>query len=689
MTSRHEIHPEAQALMRAVASSEEAVIVTDAELELPGPRILYVNPAFERMTGYERHELLGATPRIFQGPETERVTLQRLRQALAYGGNFVGTTLNYRKDGTYYVVQWRVEPYRDAAGTIRGYVSLQRPVDVEPWPATSGSSSLVYEVFEQHAVPMLLIEADNGWILDANRSAQLFYGYSREQLRHMPISQINMLSPEELRAEMARAEYQRSSSIVLDHCLANGEVRKVEVNSSPVTIAGREHIHSIVHDISEQDRLATEARERLYYDPDTGLPNQIAFRQQLANYEPEAPDGDMEVTAMILQATDLDDIVDTVGIQVADRVLGTLGQQLRKLGPEIEGAYRVSLSEIGLIVEASDDDSVWRVAEQVHGAATQSLEVDGTRLRFEPALGIGHEGDEGARNASDLIWRARLALRRAVATERHWVSYEPALEAASRSTPELTAAVDSGLDAEEFELYYQSKLRLSDGAAVGTEALARWCPQGGETIPPGKFMPQLEHTSLINRFTQFVVSTAIDHAHAAEFRPVAVNLAARNLRDESLIDALIDAVHRSGLAGEDFEVEITESALMRDTENAIALLRRLREHNILVSIDDFGTGYASFAYLRHLPATNLKIDRSFVQALEAEPKTRKLVLTMIEAGHALGLSVTAEGVETVKQLHILEGLGCDLAQGFLWNPPLPRDEMERWLVEHSTTASSG
>jgi PAS domain S-box-containing protein len=688
MKGRHEDHPEARALMRAVASAEEAVIVTDVELAFPGPRILYVNPAFERMTGYASHELIGATPRIFQGPETERTTLDRLHRALTEGGSFVGTTVNYRKDGASYVVQWRAEPYRDETGAIRGYVSLQRPVDVEPWPATSGSNSLIREVFEQHAVPMLLLDADNGLIMDANQSAEEFYGYSREALRQMPISQINMLTSEELRAELARAQYQRSSSIVLDHCLANNEVRKVEVNSSPVTISGRGYIHSIVHDISEQQRLASEARERLYYDPDTGLPNQIAFRQQLAAYEPGAPDGDMGVTAIILQATDLDDIVDTVGIQVADRVLVALGEQLRELGPEIHGAYRVSLSEIGLIVEVSDEKSVRRVAEQLHDAAAKPLEINGTRLRFEPALGIGHAGKEGPRDAGDLIWRARIALRRAVATERDWVSYEPALEAASRSTPELIAAVDAGLDAQEFELYYQPKLRLADGASVGTEALARWCPPGGETVPPGQFMPKLEHTSLISRFTQFVISAAIEHARAGELRPVAVNLAARNLRDESLIDALIDAMDRSGLAGEDLEVEITESALMRDAERAIALLRRLRDHGILVSIDDFGTGYASFAYLRHLPATNLKIDRSFVQVLETEPKTRKLVHTMIEAGHALGLTITAEGVETAEQMRILTGLGCDLAQGFLWTPPLAHDEILRWLAEHGATGPS-
>ncbi len=272
-----------------------------------------------------------------------------------------------------------------------------------------------------------------------------------------------------------------------------------------------------------------------------------------------------------------------------------------------------------------------------------------------------------------------MALRRAQVLEKDWVSYEPEFDTDSRKTINLIARVETALESGEFELHYQPKMRLASGGLAGCEALARWRRPGEGIVPPAAFMSKLEKTSLIDQFSRFVVRTATDFAHSGLLVPVSINLAPRNLLDDGLIDGLIDGLRQTNTPARMFEVEITESALMREPEHTIHLLERLREHGIGVSIDDFGTGYSSFAYLRRLPATDLKIDRAFVRPLEGDAKARRLVLAMIESGHALGMTVTAEGVETEAQARILADLGCDRGQGFLWSAARPEAELREWL----------
>lgn len=426
--------------------------------------------------------------------------------------------------------------------------------------------------------------------------------------------------------------------------------------------------------------LGREQREQALRDPLTGLPNQAAFMEDLGAHLAAKADDQSKVVAVLLRATDFSDIVEVIGIEDGDRVLSEVGQHLSRVCPEVTGCYRFGTSELAFIVEAEEREGLKRVARTLHSAAAVSFEVDGVPVRIEPALGLGHLGADAALNAREAVRRARIALRRAVTLERDWVSFEPALDMDMSTTYELIARVERALEAGEFTLHHQPKIRLTDHRPAGVEALARWQRPNEEIVAPGSFMPKLEQTSLIDTFSRFVIRAATDYARSGSLVPVSVNLAPRNLADEGLADALIEGLQQTGTPPERFTVEVTESGIMREPRTAIALLNRLREHGIGVSIDDFGTGYASFAYLRQLPATELKIDRAFVRPLEGDSKTRRLVLAMIEAGHALDLTVTAEGIETQEQAEILAELGCDLGQGFLWSPALEETALHAWLA---------
>lgn len=414
-------------------------------------------------------------------------------------------------------------------------------------------------------------------------------------------------------------------------------------------------------------------------DPTTGLQNGVAFVEQLASSLEARPDNDKTVAALLLRATDLAEITDVIGVESGDRILYDLADRLQRTCPEVVGAYRFSASELALVVESSDQVALRRIARDLHDAASSSFEVEQAPVRIEPAIGMGHPGSEPC-DALEVVRRARIALRRARAQEKDWVSYEPSFDSADRQqTIELIARVEDALQNDEFQLHYQPKVKLANRELAGAEALARWRRPDGTLVPPGSFMPKLEQTSLVDTFSRFVIRAATDFARTSPLVPVSINLAPRNLTDEALIDELIDGLRKTNTPPETFEVEITEGALMREPENSIVQLKKLRDQGVGVSIDDFGTGYSSFAYLRRLPATNLKIDREFVRPLEGDARARRLVLAMIESGQALGMTVTAEGVETEEQARILTELGCDFGQGFLWSPAKPESELRAWL----------
>ncbi|NEZ02979.1 GGDEF domain-containing protein [Wenzhouxiangella sp. XN201] len=433
------------------------------------------------------------------------------------------------------------------------------------------------------------------------------------------------------------------------------------------------------------DFLRQAARKQIRaarVDSTSGLLNQTALKHDLGVRIANPEAGTLAV--VLVRATDLVELVDVIGIERADRVMGELGDHLQRVCPELRCVYRFSTSELACIARTRGHRELKRLARRVHDVAGTSMEVDDAPVRIEPALGIGHAGGEGEIQPQEYIRRARVALRRAISGESKWVTYEPALESSGGESMQLIARAEKALERGEFELHYQPKLTLDRREPAGAEALIRWRASDG-LVAPGAFMPKLENTSLIQSFTQFVLRTATDFARSGILVPVSINFAPRNLADDTLVNELIKGLRETGTPPEHMEIEITESTLMREPETAIRLLSRLRDHGVGVSIDDFGTGYSSFAYLRRLPATNLKIDRAFIRPLEGDGKSRRLVLAMIEAAHSLDMSVTAEGVETEAQATILAELGCELGQGFLWSPALPGDELRAWLDRWRST----
>jgi diguanylate cyclase (GGDEF)-like protein len=432
---------------------------------------------------------------------------------------------------------------------------------------------------------------------------------------------------------------------------------------------------------SAQHHRQAIQRRTLRTDTTTGLPNREALEEDLGERLAGHSDRATLPGIALVRATDIGDVVDLLGLEGGDSVIRELAEQIGRALPELGGVYRFSDAELALILTIDENNSTRRVARRIHDAARGSLEVGGAPVRVEPALGVGHTGGDTEVGERELIRRARVALRRAILLDRSWISYEPEFESDHNHNVRLIAQAEAALEVGEFELHYQPKVRLSDHRLASLEALIRWRSPEGGLIPPGRFMPKLEQTSLIEPFSRFVIREAVDFARSVGTVPVALNLATRNLADSETIRYLLETLRITGTPSSLLQVEVTEGGLMREPETTIGLLQQLREHDVGVSIDDFGTGYSSFSYLRSIPATELKIDRSFVSPIVGDERLRRMVMSMIEVGHALGMEVTAEGVETEAQAAVLAELGCDLGQGFLWSAALPDGEIRRWMAD--------
>jgi len=423
----------------------------------------------------------------------------------------------------------------------------------------------------------------------------------------------------------------------------------------------------------EANRRAYEAR----IDADSGLPNKTAMLEDIES--PQADEGSVAPLVFLVRLTNLAEIINALGVSSGEAVIRALRQRIHDQVDTTVRIYRFSASELALVAHEQVGD-VTKLSRTIRQSVDEPLEASGIPVHAETL--IGSAGGDSPVDVHELVRRARAALVSARDTHAGLHHYRPERETERRRTVELLGRVRQALRNGEFELHYQPKVRVADDTASGCEALIRWRDAGGELIPPGSFMPRIEQSALIGPLTRFVVHTACEFAQQADDHAVSVNFSAHDLLDRELVEALADSVSGECVDSGNFEIEITEGAIVRDPRAARAAISRLRDQGFRVSIDDFGTGYSSFEYLRLLPLTGLKIDRAFVKELEGDGRARELMQCMIQVGHALDLEVVAEGVETVEQVNILRQLDCDLIQGFHYARPMPDSEYLEWCGAH-------
>ena len=310
--------------------------------------------------------------------------------------------------------------------------------------------------------------------------------------------------------------------------------------------------------------------------------------------------------------------------------------------------------------------------------------VAGHSLRVTVSVGAAIYPHDGA-TFDDLLKNADTALYRAKQDGRNTqVAYAREMNVTAVERLVLESELRKAIEAGELVAYFQPKVYLADGRLAGAEALVRWRHPARGLIPPGQFIPVAEASGLIVALGDWMLEAVCRQLaawRAAGFPPltVAVNLAARHFRDLECTGRIQDLLKAHGLPPQAVELELTESTLLDAGARTTETLLALQQLGIELAIDDFGTGYSSLGYLKRLPIAALKIDQSFVRDLVTDPDDRILAATIVTLGHSLGLTVVAEGVETEEQRHILLEQGCDLAQGYLFGPPVPAERFVAWF----------
>ena len=419
-------------------------------------------------------------------------------------------------------------------------------------------------------------------------------------------------------------------------------------------------------------------------DPLTALPN----RSRLIERVREIFSGQGNPADMSLLRVNIDrfeEINNALSYQKGDELLRQFAGRLREAVTGADMVARLDADEFAVLFVGNGiaHDAPER-ARAIINALEAPFTIDSLPLDVHASIGMA-SAPEHARDAEDLLRRADMAMRAAKRSAAGYAAYTTAIDQYDPQRLTLMGELSYAIDHDGLALHYQPKVSFKTNRIVGVEALLRWPhPQRG-MIAPDQFIPLAEKTGAIQRLTQWVLTKAIRQSaiwRRAGFQlNVSLNLSVRNLLEPVFPHRVIDILKGDGSGAEGITMEITESALMADPDKARNVLIFLSQHGIRFSIDDFGTGYSSLAYLKHLPVSEIKIDKLFVSKLMVDADDTTIVRSTIELGHNLGLSVTAEGVEDQQTWDSLSVLGCDEAQGYFMSKPLPADQLDRWLTE--------
>jgi diguanylate cyclase (GGDEF)-like protein len=415
----------------------------------------------------------------------------------------------------------------------------------------------------------------------------------------------------------------------------------------------------------------------------TGLPNRHLFQDRVEQAIRRARREGERVAVMIVDLDRFKQVNDTLGHHCGDLVLEEIAHRLRGILRESDTVARLGGDEFAVLLPSVPDAaSAERVARVLGTVISAPILIEGLSLDTEASIGIALFPDHGA-DVTELLQRADLAMYTAKSEAVPFSIYESEQDEYSPQRLALVGELRRAIEHGELVLDYQPKVHLMSGDVVGVEALVRWQHPERGLLPPGEFIPLVEHTTLIKPLTLSVLDGALedcrrweDHGHVLS---VAVNISARNLLDAEFADAVAASLQRWGISPDRLELELTETALMGNTVRALEVLRRLGGTGVVLSIDDFGVGYTSLNQLKSMPIRVLKIDRSFVLHMSTNAADAMIVHSTIDLGHNLGLQVVAEGIESEEILDALRELGCDVGQGFHLARPMTSAALEGWI----------
>ncbi len=440
-------------------------------------------------------------------------------------------------------------------------------------------------------------------------------------------------------------------------------------------------------DITKIKQSEEHIRRLAYHDDITGLPNRLDCYQQIDQAIKIAQRREQKFALLFLDLDGFKDINDSLGHKAGDELLQIIGNRLQEILRETDFIARQGGDEFCILIEnVSDGYLAAQMAEKCLQAISRPVAIAERELRPRASIGITIFPEDG-QSREQLLQAADSAMYAAKNSGKHrYAFYTPELTARAEERLLLEHELRKSIGTDEFELYYQPQIALNSGKMVGVEALIRWHHPEQGLIPPDQFIEVAERIGLISKLGEWVILTACKQITAWRLLGLpplrmAVNISGSHFQEADFIDTTQQILTETGVEPEALELEITEGVI-QNTDQTITTFKRLKALGISIAIDDFGTGYSCLSSLKQLPIDCLKVDRSFLHGLLENVDDSVIIATIIGMGHALGLSVVAEGVEREDQVKYLHGIGCDLVQGYYFSKPVPANQIPKLAIKN-------
>ncbi|GFE71791.1 EAL domain-containing protein [Chroococcus sp. FPU101] len=447
-------------------------------------------------------------------------------------------------------------------------------------------------------------------------------------------------------------------------------------------------IRSYIFDITERKQSEQKLKYQAFHDLLTSLPNRAWFNKQLSISLEQAKRNKGVIAVIFLDLDGFKNINDSLGHSYGDQVLQQFAKRLVNCVRAGDTVARWGGDEFTILLpQVRDEDDTIKLAQRIIEVLKKPFHIKEHQLYIKTSLGIAIYPRDGD-NEESLLKNADAALYRAKEKGRNrYQFYSSTITSKALLLLKLENSLYQAIEKNEFSLHYQPQVKLTTGEITGVEALLRWYHPDMGQVAPAKLIALAEQTDLIVPISQWVLKTACSQNLAwqqAGFKPlpITVNFSPRQFQQPNLVTMIEQTLAETGLPPYYLEVEITETSIIHDEKFAAQVFKDLRSLGVSISLDDFGTGYSSLSHLQKFPFQTLKIDQSFVQALQVNPEDTAILSAMIMLGRSFNLRVVAEGVETLQQLEILEKLHCEEVQGYWFSRPLKTEDATQLLLQH-------
>lgn len=580
-------------------------------------------------------------------------------------------------------------PVLDAQGSVVGLCGVSLDL-TEQMRSTSDlvAHNHLLDTVLTHVDAFVFQKDDQGRYLYVNQRVANLYGRPvTDILGHTDLDLLPRHIAEDL-MEMDRSVLERNVRDARQETVTgtDGAVRQFWSTKIPLRLPGQAaSIIGFASEITELLELQETLRKQKTTDELTGLRNRALFEAKLEEALTLSPQQGMHLAVLMMDIDHFKYINTTYGQTVGDKLLNQVACRMVQCD-ELQGSLaRFSGNKFSAtLARLLTPESASEAARRVRAVLAEPISIDGHRFHVTVSVGISVYPTDGT-VAPSLITNAEAAMYRAKDKGRDQICfYSHDIGQAIAERAALEHGLHEAIEQECFELYYQPKVTLASEHVNGVEALIRWNREGYGIISPAVFIPLAEQLGLINELGNWIIAQACRqlvawrNAGLGSVR-IAVNLSPYQLRDGTLVPYVQRTMQVHGIAAGQLEMEVTESLMMNNPDEAIAILESLRDLGISLSIDDFGTGFSSMSYLKRLPVDTLKLDKTFINQIATDAREADLCAGIIALSHKLGLKVVAEGVEEAAQLELLRAMQCEIIQGYYYSRPLPVEQAEAYI----------